>query len=33
MDRLEWPTAIKVIVGLMVAGMVAGTVLLLVQVV
>ena len=32
MDRLEWPTAIKVIVGLMVAGMVAGTVLLVIQV-
>ena len=32
MDRLAWPTAVKVIVGLMVAGMVAGTVLFIVQV-
>jgi hypothetical protein len=30
MDRLAWPTAIKVVVGIMVAGLVAGTVLLLV---
>jgi len=32
MDRVAWPTAVKVIVGLMVAGLVAGTVLLLVVV-
>jgi hypothetical protein len=32
MDRWAWPTTVKVIVGLMVAGMVAGTVLLLVEV-
>jgi MFS family permease len=32
MDRLAWPTAVKVVVGLLVAGLVAGTVLLLVQV-
>ena len=32
MERWEWPTAVKVLVGLMVAGMVAGAVLLVVQV-
>ena len=32
MDRWAWPTTVKVIVGLMVAGMVAGSVLFLVQV-
>jgi MFS family permease len=32
MDRLSWPTAVKVIVGLMVAGFVAGIVLFVVQV-
>ena len=32
MDQWAWPTTVKVIVGLLVAGMVAGTVLLLVQV-
>jgi len=32
MDRLEWPTAVKVIVGLMVAGFVAGSVLFVVSV-
>nr|MBA2631655.1 hypothetical protein [Chloroflexota bacterium] len=30
MNRLEWPTAVRVVVGIMVAGMVAGVVLLLV---
>jgi hypothetical protein len=32
MDRWAWPTTVKVIVGLMVAGMVAGSVLFVVQV-
>ncbi len=32
MDRLAWPTAVKVIVALMVAGLVAGTVVFVVQV-
>jgi len=32
MDRWAWPTTLKVIVGLMVAGMVAGSVLFVVQV-
>ena len=31
MDRLAWPTAVKVVVGIMAAGLVAGIVLLLVD--